>query len=217
MFCAKWSFFYFIKLQRHAIYSIHYIKRDKIVSIAIIVDILRHGEPEGGEVLRGRIDHPLSETGWQQMSQATEASDKLIDSDSDSPGWTEIISSPLKRCRVFAEQLSESIEVPLSIEPDWQEIDYGDWDGMLLSQWRKSAAYQFREFRKDITALAPPNGEDFVSFSDRVLSAWKRILQKPDGSRILLVTHGGVMRVVIPTVLDLPLNKTGVEDIRTLV
>jgi broad specificity phosphatase PhoE len=147
------------------------------------------------------------------MSQATLASDTLTDSNSISPVWTEIISSPLQRCRRFAEKLSESIDVPLSIEQDWQEIDYGDWDGMLLSQWRKSAAYQFREFKKDITALAPPNGEDFVSFSDRILSAWQKIVQKPDGSHILLVTHGGVMRVVIPTVLDLPLNKTGVLEI----
>lgn len=164
-------------------------------------------------MLRGRTDHPLSNTGWQQMSHAIGQTDQPQNSVANSPQWTEIISSPLQRCRNFAEHLAEAIDVPLTVELDWQEIDYGDWDGMLLSQWRESAAYQFREFRKDITALAPPNGEDFISFRDRILNAWQRILQKPDGSRILLVTHGGVMRVVIPTVLDLPLNKTGVLEI----
>lgn len=164
-------------------------------------------------MLRGRTDHPLSEVGWQQMNQATTQVELSNNSDFPSKQWTEIISSPLQRCRSYAEHLAESTGLPLTVEQDWQEIDYGDWDGMLLTQWRKSAASQFREFRQDITALSPPNGEDFISFRDRILNAWQRILQKPDGSRILLVTHGGVMRVVIPTVLDLPLNKTGVLEI----
>jgi len=28
------------------------------------IDLLRHGEPVGGRMLRGSTDHPLSETGW---------------------------------------------------------------------------------------------------------------------------------------------------------
>ena len=147
------------------------------------------------------------------MTQASSQVSQPNDSDAISSQWTEIISSPLQRCRRFAEHLAESSNIPLTIEQAWQEIDYGDWEGMLLSEWRKSASYQFREFRKDITALAPPNGEDFVSFSDRIQSAWQTILEKPNGSHILLVTHGGVMRVVIPTVLGLPLNKIGVLEI----
>ena len=34
------------------------------------IDLLRHGEPVGGRMLRGATDHPLSETGWQQMTDA---------------------------------------------------------------------------------------------------------------------------------------------------
>lgn len=29
------------------------------------IDLLRHGEPVGGNVLRGRTDHELTELGWQ--------------------------------------------------------------------------------------------------------------------------------------------------------
>ena len=145
------------------------------------------------------------------MQRATGMSDDSATENQTS--WTEVIASPLQRCRSFAEHLAKKKSLPVSIEQDWQEIDYGDWDGMPLDQWRETAAYQFRQFRKDITALAPPNGEDFVSFSERILNAWSRILAKPDGSHILLVTHGGVMRVVLPTVLGLPMNRTGVLDI----
>jgi len=122
--------------------------------------------------------------------------------------WTEIVSSPLQRCRAFAEQLAQAREIPLQVEPHWQEIDYGDWDGLPLHQWREVAAEQFREFRQDLSKLAPPGGEAYLPFRDRVLAALQALAEKPDGSHILLVTHGGVMRVVLPTVLGMPLNRT---------
>jgi broad specificity phosphatase PhoE len=173
----------------------------------IIVDLLRHGQPEGGEVLRGRIDHPLTETGWQQMKLVT-AIDAMLDNDAATSPWTELITSPLQRCRQFAEYTSRQTELILNIDTDWQEIDYGTWDGMLLSDWRKEAANQFREFRKDLSKLAPPEGEDYLTFRDRIVGAWDAIAAKPDGTHVLIVTHGGVMRVVLPTVLGMPLNRS---------
>ena len=35
-----------------------------------LIDLIRHGEPEGGPMFRGQTDHPLSATGWQQMRGA---------------------------------------------------------------------------------------------------------------------------------------------------
>ena len=52
------------------------------------IDIIRHGEPEGGRRYRGHsIDDPLSKTGWQQMWNAIP----------ENPPWDHIISSPLLR------------------------------------------------------------------------------------------------------------------------
>ncbi len=173
----------------------------------IVVDLLRHGEPEGGEVLRGRVDHPLSKRGWSQMQKAAALSDALTKT-AITPNWTHLISSPLQRCRGFAEQLAREIKLDLQVMEQWQEIDYGDWDGMLLTEWRLQAASQFKEFRKDLSKLAPPNGEDYLSFRDRVLNAWQEISALPDASHVLLVTHGGVLRVLLPTVLGMPLNRS---------
>jgi broad specificity phosphatase PhoE len=173
----------------------------------IIVDFIRHGEPEGGDILRGRVDPVLTEIGWAQMRQAT-ALDNAHQSSSITPPWTEIISSPLKRCRHFAERTAEQLDLQASVDEQWQEIDYGDWDGMLVSEWRKVAAEQFKAFRDDLSALAPPNGEDYLSFKQRVLGAWQAIADKPDDSHLLVVTHGGVLRVILPTVLGMPLNRS---------
>ena len=171
----------------------------------IIVDFLRHGEPEGGDVLRGRVDHPLSDAGWLQMQKAAALTTERKLSTS-TPSWTHLISSPLQRCRVFAEHLAGVTSLELQVREQWQEIDYGDWDGMLLSDWREEAGPQFKEFRKDMSKLHPPNGEAFLIFKDRVLEAWNKLADLPDGSHVLVVTHGGVLRVVLPTVLGMPLN-----------
>jgi len=164
-------------------------------------------------VLRGRVDHPLTPQGWQQMWQATGLWPVTDPVPAGAVPWQKIITSPLQRCRSFAEKLAVHADLPIAVEPDWQEIDYGDWDGMPLVEWRRAAAGQFKAFRSDLTALHPPGGEAFIHFRDRILTAWEQILQRPEGSHLLLVTHGGVMRVVLPTILGMPLNQTGVLDI----
>ena len=113
-----------------------------------------------------------------------------------------------QRCRDFAHHLAKGRGLAPRIEDHWQEIDYGDWDGMDIAEWRKLAAPQFQSFREDLSALAPPNGETFIEFRERVQNAWRELAALPDGSHALLVTHGGVMRVILPTVLGIPLNQS---------
>ena len=108
-------------------------------SKTIVVDFIRHGEPEGGDILRGRINPELTELGLTQMKEAVCLGEAWQPSAS-TPDWTEIISSPLKRCRQFAERLSAKMSLPLKVDQEWQEIDYGDWDGMPINEWRKEAA-----------------------------------------------------------------------------
>ncbi len=88
-----------------------------------IVDLLRHGETERPDVLAGRTDLALSDAGWRQFERQTA-----------NGGWDAIVSSPLKRAREAAERLSTAQGFALDIDPDWQEIDFGDWDGQRASR-----------------------------------------------------------------------------------
>lgn len=173
----------------------------------IVIDFIRHGEPEGGDILRGRVNPVLTPLGWAQMRGAT-ALNEAHEPTLITPRWSHIISSPLSRCRDFAERTAEKVQVASLVEDQWQEIDYGDWDGMLIKDWRVAAADQFKAFRNDLSALAPPNGEDYLSFKDRITSAFEGLAQLPNNSHVLVVTHGGVLRVVLPTVLGMALNKS---------
>jgi broad specificity phosphatase PhoE len=124
------------------------------------------------------------------------------------PRWTKVISSPLERCQHFAAHAAAAHALTPRIDETWQEIDYGDWDGMPIDEWRRLAAPQFAEFRRDLSKLTPPNGEGYLDFKDRILSAWSALTDEPDGGHVLVVTHGGVLRVVLPTVLGMPLNRS---------
>lgn len=157
--------------------------------------------------MRGRINPALTPLGWEQMRRATALDDQHRPT-SATPMWSHIISSPLKRCGEFAKRTADETSLDLNVIDQWQEIDYGDWDGMLASEWREVAAEQFRAFRKDLSALVPPNGEAYLDFKDRVLNAWQQLGEFEDGDHILVVTHGGVLRVVLPTVLGMPLNRS---------
>lgn len=187
----------------------------------ITVDLLRHGEPEGGDILRGRINPKLTPLGWRQMSASTGLTldpDAAYAVDRDAtvavaasaltPDWTKVIASPLERCQHFGAHAACAHGLEAQVQDRWQEIDYGDWDGMPIEEWRRLAAPQFAEFRRDLSKLAPPNGEDYLSFRDRILGAWNDLAQEADGSHVLVVTHGGVLRVVLPTVLGMPLNRS---------
>nr|WP_245832014.1 histidine phosphatase family protein [Solemya velesiana gill symbiont] len=67
-----------------------------------LIDLLRHGQPLGGRMYRGKQDDPLTEEGWDQMWHAA----------SGETPWQQVISSPLRRCREFAEALTEKLESP---------------------------------------------------------------------------------------------------------
>ena len=61
------------------------------------IDLLRHGQPDGGDRFRGVRDDPLSETGWQQMRTSV----------NEMASWDVVVTSPLRRCADFAAELCE--------------------------------------------------------------------------------------------------------------
>lgn len=167
------------------------------------IDVMRHGEPEGvcpegGTILRGRTDHALTDKGWLQAYQRAE---QLLN---DGNEWDVIISSPLIRCAHFAKAL---ITEKLMSHPDclidarWREIDYGDWDGLSTAKiWQDSPELMEKMWQNPMEFCAP-EGEAVTDFSVRIEQAWSDLLMQHQGKRILLVCHGGVMRLLLKQLL----------------
>jgi len=160
-----------------------------------IIDLIRHGEPQGGPMYRGSTDDPLSSTGWQQMRDVTSAQQP----------WQQIISSPLLRCVEFAKEVAVNNDIDLLIDEGLQEVGFGEWEGKTATQLEEIDKEAFFAFHDDPVANTPPGGESMLLFQGRVISAWQHLLSEYQGKHVLLVAHGGVNRVIMSHVLGMPL------------
>lgn len=156
------------------------------------IDLLRHGEPDGGNVFRGRTDHPLTEQGWQQLEQATDGGD-----------WDVIITSPLSRCHDFAKSLAEKTNTDLLLADELREFDFGIWENQDMAKVFKEDFDRIKGMWNDPMNFVAPEGESLLNFEARVLKAWFGCLARPEQKQ-LIVCHGGVIRILLKEILGLP-------------
>ena len=159
------------------------------------IDFLRHGECEGGEIFRGSgSDVALTDKGWQQMR----------DSVQDMAGWDSIVTSPLQRCRRFAIQQSERLAIPLEENANWREIHFGDWEGRLMADIWKESPDLVASYFKDPNQSTPHNGEPFSEVAERLKAAWETLLTEYRNQHVLVVQHGGTIRILLALILGMP-------------
>lgn len=162
----------------------------------MFIDLLRHGEVDGPACFRGSTDTPLSENGFSQMQAALENHPADL-----------IISSPLQRCEKFAHQWANKNNIKCHIEGQFQEINFGDWDGKTAEQINQIDPNLLTNYWQQPELNTPPNGESIQQFKNRVSAAWQQLLMTKDHEHLLLVTHGGVIKAIIADVLSIPVDK----------
>ncbi|MBK9132357.1 MAG: alpha-ribazole phosphatase family protein [Gammaproteobacteria bacterium] len=160
-----------------------------------VIDLIRHGEPEGGRRYRGATDDPLTAAGWRQMEAAVAGL-----------SWQRIYSSPLVRCADFARRLGERLAVPVHEDARLQELGYGVWEGLTPEEIRRQDPGQLTRFFNDPLAYQPAGAEPLADFQRRVLAGWADILRRSADERALLVAHAGTLRAVLGHVLGMPLQ-----------
>ncbi|MDH4874524.1 alpha-ribazole phosphatase family protein [Pseudomonas sp. BN515] len=158
------------------------------------LDLLRHGETELGGGFRGSLDDALTETGWVQMRAGIEGAGP----------WDVLVSSPLQRCAAFARELETRLGLPLSFDADLRELHFGQWEGRSAAQLMEDHAEGLGLFWNDPYSYTPPDGETLLDFEARVLAAGERLRERFAGKRVLLVTHGGVIRILVARARQLP-------------
>lgn len=158
------------------------------------IDLIRHGEPQGGNVFRGRVDLKLTPLGVDQFRARSKKHRQP---------WQQIISSPLLRCRESAEQLAAELNLPCRVSHSWQEIHYGDWENVPVDEVFKKHAQQAQKMWQNPLEFCAPGGEPVPEFQQRIVAAWKDLLEQHFGQHLLVVNHGGVMRVLVQHLLKL--------------
>ena len=164
--------------------------------MTITLDLMRHGEPVGGRKYRGQVDDPLSAKGWAQMHAAV----------GDARPWTRLVSSPLLRCREFAETLADQLGLPLSLDDRLKEVGFGVWEGKSGAEIEQSAPGVLARFKADPVNARPEGAEPLAAFYSRVAASLADLLANNSNQHVLLVGHAGVIRMAFAWALHVPLG-----------
>jgi len=160
-----------------------------------IITLIRHGKVNGPAALYGATDIPLSATGHSDLTST------LQHLHSHSP-INHLISSPRIRCLQVAQAFSAQNKIPLHVDDNFQEMDFGIWDGVpfdeLGDEWNNIEAFWHSPH-----SMHPPQGESLTDFAARVISSWESLMNNPKPGHNAIICHGGVIRILIAHILQL--------------
>ncbi len=162
--------------------------------------LLRHGETDWNIQRRfqGGTDIPLNSNGKQQAAVLRET----ISSWNPDVIWV----SPLQRAVKTAELLTDGKPDRITVVDDLREISFGDWEGKSIDVLRTSDPL-FNEWQDEPFLKAIPNSEP----TDEVFLRVRRVLKtvtECDAERLLIVSHGGTLRVLLAEALGISLKAT---------
>ena len=145
----------------------------------------RHGQTDFNkeDLILGVTDLPLNSTGMAQAEEFAKAVELLGDVDI-------IIASPMKRAQTTAMVAAERCGIEIITDERLREWNYGEYEGK--SRYTEGFAENKREFAVKMGGT----GESLFQLCHRVYSLLDEVKLKYSDKNILLVSHGGVCRVI---------------------
>jgi probable phosphoglycerate mutase len=160
--------------------------------------LLRHGETEWNAEGRwqGQADPPLTEQGEEQ---ARHAARKLGLFDA-------VVASDLQRAAHTAEIIAAELGIgPVRLDPRLRENHAGEWEGLTKEEVEAGWPGFLEHHRR------PPGFEPAQDVEVRALAAIVEAARELPGAEVLVVSHGGVIRVLrrLLAGADLPVPNLG--------
>ncbi len=161
--------------------------------------LVRHGitDLHTGDRFWGGTDMPLSKTG---IKQAEQLRDRLAEEKIDA-----VYTSTLSRARVTAEIIASGHKVDVTPCEELCECNFGDIEGMNFKEIKERYPALAEELSERKTGSFP-GGETLEQLNDRVLTFIRRLERHKPGETVLIVAHGGPVRLLICNLLGLGLE-----------
>lgn len=163
---------------------------------------LRHAEVDDAyhRVFGGRIDMSLSALGKQQADILAQYVTRRFRIDA-------VYASPMKRVQMTLEPLLARQPVTPEILDGLREVDFGAWTGLRWDQIAEKFGATAFDWLDHLERGTMPDAEPEEIFRGRVESSLNRILEAQTGRVVAIACHGGVIRMALAVLLDLPLHK----------
>ena len=162
--------------------------------------IIRHGETEWNKTGRfqGHSDVPLSEEG---RAQAEALGKNLVVDHVDA-----IYASDLTRAMETAAPLAERFGLPVIPDPQLRELNFGAWEGRNFNDVNAENPDAMKNFYNDPEQANIPDSENFTDFQRRVAGRVREIAAQERGKRIVIVSHGASIRILLANLLSMPIR-----------
>lgn len=165
------------------------------------VIFVRHGETawNSAKKYQGHSDIPLNEKGLQQA--------KMVAQRLTGEAISAVYSSDLRRAVQTAELIAGQHSLQTVALQELREVNFGLWEGLsyeeIMATWPEvlSAIYA----RPGADRI--PGGESFYEVKERVARGLSRCIADHDQETIVIVSHGGTMRVLLCHALGLAVER----------
>lgn len=161
------------------------------------IDLIRHGQVATPDLFCAPPSEPLSMDGWKNLSKATQTG-----------RWDAVITSPSRRCHDFARLLAKRLACDFYVEPNIAEMDFGTWVGKTRDAIWEQEPQQLQRLWQQPRRFIAPEGEAMDHFITRVQTIWLDLISQHAGKHIMLLTHAGVIRVILAHILDVLYQKS---------
>lgn len=163
--------------------------------------LIRHGETEWNALgrLQGTSNVQLSTVGIHQA--------KLLAAHAPFQTADAIYSSDLIRARSTAEILAERFNLKLRVMLELREANFGDWEGHSVKELAEDLDSGFENFFINPEHCYPPRGETFGECQTRMVSALQKIIAENENKRVIIVSHGAAIRLLLCAILEMPIRK----------
>lgn len=157
--------------------------------------LIRHGETVANarHIIQGQTDTLLNETGEQQ---AERIAGRLRDTE-----FTAIYASDLKRAMRTAEVIARPHGNAVIPCPGLREWHLGAWQGKTIEEVAELYPDEYRNFSQDSPETLITGGESRREVQQRVSETLITLAQRHPGGRLLLVSHGGAIGMILRHIL----------------
>lgn len=162
--------------------------------------LIRHGETEWNiqNKYQGITDIPLSSTGEKQAQAIANKMRKIkIDM---------IYSSNLSRAYETAKYISSEKKINIKVMPQLREINFGEWEGYTISELEIIYGEHYKRFILEPHKYDFPGEGSMQAVQSRVLKAIDAIIKEQSDGDIAIVSHGGVLKILIMSLLKIDLS-----------